>query len=139
MGRSFRWRWMPPFSSCALDARLTSACTPPWCSGPLGVDASDRSLDLLAVRLVLGEALARRIDERTEHHALAPLRTRAQQVVERMEAAHDVLRQLDAVDAHDELAVAHLLVEPAQRVGAPVGRSHGPDVVGIGGGGRDER
>jgi trehalose 6-phosphate synthase len=71
--------------------------------------------------------------------ATPPLGPGPQQVVEGEEAAHDVLRELDAVDPHDEAAVAEDAVELGARLGAAVGRGDGADVVGVGGGGGDER
>jgi hypothetical protein len=105
---------------------------------PLLVDATDDALDLLPVGEVLGQALARRVHERAEDDALAPLGIGAQQVVVGEEAPHDVLRELDAVDAHEQLAIAHLRLELAQSVGARVGRRDLLHVVGVGGRGCHE-
>ena len=86
------------------------------------VQPVDETFDFLAVREVLRQALARRVQKRGEHDAAAPLRMSGQQVVERVEAAEDVLRQLDAVDAHEQLPVADRLVEHVA-----VRRSHADD------------
>ena len=98
----------------------------------------DERLDLLAVGEVLGQPFAGRVEERAEHDPAAPLRMALEQVVEGEEAPQQVLRQLDAVDPHDQGAVAHCRVEIGQ--GGPTRRSvgHGPDVVRIGGQRGDE-
>ena len=81
---------------------------------PAIVHARDDLLDLVRVREVLGQALARRIQHRHEHDPAPQARTRLEQPVVGEEAAHDVLRRLDAVGPHDHEAVADGVVERAR-------------------------
>ena len=78
---------------------------------PALVHAGGGLLDLVAVGEVFGQRLARGIEEGRERHALAQLRMLLEQEVVREEAAHDVLRQLHPVDAHDQLPVTHPLLQ----------------------------
>ena len=107
--------------------------------GPALVDLIDDPLDLLAVGQVLGQALPRRVDERAEHHPLAPLRVPVEQVVVGEEAPHQVLGQLDAIDPGDRAPDRRSGSSSArQRLGAGRAGGHLGQVVGIGGQRRHE-
>ena len=100
--------------------------------GPAGgrpalVDLLDQRLDVLLVLDVRRHAGAGRVDGREEHHPLAPLGMSLEEQVERLEAAQQVLGQLDAVDPGDDQPVADRFVDLGQR-----GRAGG-------GGGRSRR
>jgi hypothetical protein len=83
----------------------------PVTGAPPVVDPCGRLVDLLLIREVLGEVLPGAVEHRHERDAAAPLGLRGEEVVVDVEAAHDVLRQVDAVAAEHELAVAHELLE----------------------------
>jgi hypothetical protein len=68
-------------------------------------------VDLLLVGEVLREVRARPVEHGDEHDALAPFGMVFEQCVEGVEPAHDVLGEVDAVAAQQELAPSHQLVE----------------------------
>ena len=106
-----------PASERAKSSRVSSDHRLPVGGAPALVDARGCLLDLVAVRLVLGECLARRVEQRGEHHAASELGVLLEQQVVGEEPAHDVLRELHAVAAHDQRSVADALLELRQRRG----------------------
>ena len=86
---------------------------------PAVVDARHGLLDLVLVREVLGEALARRVHHRDEHDPAPQARARFEQPVVGEEAADDVLRRFDAVGARDHEPVADRVGQRGSRRRAP--------------------
>ena len=74
--------------------------------GPALADRARRALDRREVVGVLGDLEPRRIEQDEEAHAAPPLRLLLEEPVERLQAAHDVLRRIGAVDAQDRAARA---------------------------------
>ena len=65
----------------------------------------DHLAHALPVHLVLGDLGTRARQEREEPHLAVPVGPVVQERFERLEPAHDVLRQLESIDAHEQLRV----------------------------------
>ena len=92
---------------------------------------ADGLLDLVGVREILRERLARPVEHRHEHDAAAQTGPGFEQPVVGEEAAHDVLRRLDSIAARDDEPIADDVVERTSRRARLVALGHCNECVDV--------
>ena len=90
----------------------------------LEVDVGHESPDLLQVLDVLVHVLAAGLEQGEERHPTRQLGMVAKELAEGLEAAEDVLREVGAVHAQDEVLPPHVQ-QPVVGLGHPFGRGLG--------------